>query len=598
MGFGFCKIPEIDRINESNTDHAAFISESASDFLYNSIVKINMKNGLEGTGFFMKIKINEKQINCLFTCNHVINDDNIDLKETIKITYGKINQETNLKIKLDINQRLIKTFLPPIDITLIEIIKSDNIPEDKYLFPDYNYKNGFNFYKNKNFYMAGYPRSEIGESERSISSGKIVKIGNMEFEHTLDSRSCSSGSPICLLDSKSVVGIHKQGNDIKKINYGTFIGSILDDLQTSKNINIKYNDEEHEFHFSNIKKIGKIETNEKIENIILVDDKYTTLKEKLIIVLSHPDDNTHIIISIYYLESKKLKFKFQIDHPKIDLEEINESFIFPDKLEIINHKYYKDLPVNTILLITKRCKILINLEKNKGKLIDSLYNSKDDNIIKFEYISNLDIFGLDCELSGTVYFLNQDLNIKIKHRKLIHFYLSIKTCDVNDKFFILYFYCRNCSTTTVYDIKNNYNIIYQRSYCHCHFSIIDNKLLILPPSEGFDGLSPGFDGFAFFNLENLSERIFEDHTGFKGNEPIIIKKFKGEFYLMCTADHFDGSNLRKKNDWRIVKEIEGKLIKKEKLINNGILNDNLIFLNNNFILSWNYKGNIINILSY
>ena len=138
------------KINECNTNHAPLITESSSEILYNSIVRINISNKLKGTGFFIKFKIKGKQLNCLLTCNHVINDEYINSKEIIDIYYGKINQEINKKIKLDKNVRLIKTYKAPIDITLIQIIKSDNIPEDKYLFPDYNYKNGFEFYNNKN----------------------------------------------------------------------------------------------------------------------------------------------------------------------------------------------------------------------------------------------------------------------------------------------------------------------------------------------------------------------------------------------------------------------------------------------------------------
>lgn len=62
------------RVNEADTKHASLIPESASDALYNSIVKIVMSNNLQGTGFFMKINIKDKQVNCLFTCNHVINE--------------------------------------------------------------------------------------------------------------------------------------------------------------------------------------------------------------------------------------------------------------------------------------------------------------------------------------------------------------------------------------------------------------------------------------------------------------------------------------------------------------------------------------------
>ena len=80
-------------------------------------------------------------------------------------------------------ERLIFTFEQPIDITLIEILAKDNISDSKYLISNYNYKNGFAFYKNKNFYMAGYPAIEGKEIERAICSGKIETIDNYEFEH-------------------------------------------------------------------------------------------------------------------------------------------------------------------------------------------------------------------------------------------------------------------------------------------------------------------------------------------------------------------------------------------------------------------------------
>jgi V8-like Glu-specific endopeptidase len=243
--------PQNERINQNDTQHAPFIPESKTDKLFNSIVKIKMRNGEQGTGFFMKIKIKLNQVNFLLTCNHVIKQTNIDSKETIDIFYGKIREEINKKIKLDINDRLILTYVPPIDITLIEIINSDDIPDDKYLLPDYNYKNGFNYYKDKSFYMAGYPRDERNKSnERCICSGKIEKIEDFEFEHTLDTRYSSSGSPICLSENLNVAGIHKAGHKFEPINFGTFLGIILDKLENYENyndrkilneFNIKYN---------------------------------------------------------------------------------------------------------------------------------------------------------------------------------------------------------------------------------------------------------------------------------------------------------------------------------------------------------------------
>lgn len=95
--------------------------------------------------------------------------------------------------------------------------------------------------------------------------------------------------------------------------------------------------------------------------------------------------------------------------------------------------------MNNLLLIYKNCKILINIEKNQGKLIDSLYNSEDDIIIKLKYISNLDVFGLEngCHC---IYFLNQVYEVKKKYERDDP-YRCISTWDINEKFFIIYDFC-------------------------------------------------------------------------------------------------------------------------------------------------------------
>ena len=121
---------------------------------------------------------------------------------------------------------------------MIEILPKDNIPEDKYLFPDLNYKNGYDKYINQYFYLAGYPTVEIYRGDRHVSSGKIGDIfGDFEFEHTLDTGHGSSGSPICLISNKLVIGIHKSGDEENKKNYGTFIGKILDELDSEPKSN-------------------------------------------------------------------------------------------------------------------------------------------------------------------------------------------------------------------------------------------------------------------------------------------------------------------------------------------------------------------------
>ena len=216
--------------NEVDTGHGAQISENASDKLFNSIARIEIKDN-KGTGFFMKTHIKGKQYKFLCTNYHVISQELVDSKTTFDIYYGKKNNETKKTIKLDIDKRFIRCFKIPKDVCIIEIIKTDKIPEDKFLFPDLNYKNGFDVYKNENFYLAGYPKVDKFIGERHISSGKITKIEDFEFNHTLDTRSGSSGSPICLINNQNIIGIHKGGYNKEHINYGTFLGIILDELE-------------------------------------------------------------------------------------------------------------------------------------------------------------------------------------------------------------------------------------------------------------------------------------------------------------------------------------------------------------------------------
>ena len=139
----------------------------------------------------------------------------VNSKEIINIFYGPKENEEEIRIRLNRNKRFIRCFEAPIDITVIQILKKDNISEDKYLYPELNYKNeGFNIYANNDIYAAGYPSVDFGmgqyEGEICGSPGKIKKIfNNFEFYHTVDSRPGCSGMPICLISNKYVIGIHK-----------------------------------------------------------------------------------------------------------------------------------------------------------------------------------------------------------------------------------------------------------------------------------------------------------------------------------------------------------------------------------------------------
>ena len=590
------------RIDGTCTNHANLIPESASDIIYNSIVKIRINKTLFGTGFFMKIKTNEKLKNFLLTCNHLINEQNIKSKDIIEISFGKINKENHFQIKLDINERKIITFKPPIDITLIEILDLDNIPEDKYLFPDYNYKNGYDYYKDKNLYMAGYPMIDPSKSERAICSGKIIKINNKdnEFSHSLDSRACSSGSPICLIDNKCVVGIHKQGDNILPINYGSFIGYILDNIE-KKPFNEgkeKLKDEEHCFHFSNLKIIDSIQNNQKIKNVITYENKEN--KTNIIIVKSISE------ISIYDLKTRKFLFKIILKVLKAEDEEYIGS---KDKLEVVNKIYYYKYKYNfeksDILIITNEYMILINLDKNEGKILENIEEKyekflkkeikKKQEINIMEYLSNLDVFiqtftrdeNKDIKNKYFYFFRNNKLHQKYEDNSWDP-YLIQKTYEINGKFLITYFYARGGSTTSIYDMNNKYKKVYEKRYQHYdNYFFIKDKYIILPYDDDFD-YGPEIPEFTKVNLQT-----------FECNK-INFKVFGIIKHRFCKKKYLIDSN----SGWFIVEEDEKNNFSIKEEIgydtndNNIFYGKELLFLSNNIIISWNIDENNINFLMY
>ena len=196
--------------NECNTKCVDPIPESIKDKLYKSIVKIELINitnkRIYATGFFMRIKIYNKEKKCLFSCKHIISDKDINNNIIINLYFDENNKEEERKIKLDKNQRFIKTFNE--DVILIEIIKDDNISEDKYLTPDLNYEYGYNNFKDKNLYLAGHLRNY---NDKYISSGRIIKISGPSFEHKLNTKEVFSGSSICN-ENGDVIGIHISGD--------------------------------------------------------------------------------------------------------------------------------------------------------------------------------------------------------------------------------------------------------------------------------------------------------------------------------------------------------------------------------------------------
>ena len=115
----------------------------------------------------------------------------------------------------------------PIDITLIEILESDNLENKiKYLKRDYLLDEGYEKYLSKDIYIFHHPKGE----DAVCSRGKIISFDDYTFTHNAFTNDGSSGAAIILADSFKIIGIHCKKNIKNNINNGVFIEEIIDEL--------------------------------------------------------------------------------------------------------------------------------------------------------------------------------------------------------------------------------------------------------------------------------------------------------------------------------------------------------------------------------
>jgi hypothetical protein len=178
--------------------------------------KNNLSN--KGTGFFILLNNNFK---CLITNYHVISKESTNIIINIEIYNNK-------KIEIKLNNRYYK-FYENNDVTIIEIKESDDIIKDiDFLYYDLNYKIGYEQYLNYDIFTLQYPKGT-----ECYANGKIIKIikNNNEFWHNIKTDNGSSGCPIIMFSTLKVIGIHRGGDKNLKINYGSFIGEILNEIE-------------------------------------------------------------------------------------------------------------------------------------------------------------------------------------------------------------------------------------------------------------------------------------------------------------------------------------------------------------------------------
>ena len=288
--------------NSKNVD--SIPPKPIADKLSEAIIRIEQEKKIS-TGFFIKININKKTRNFILTSAYSITKEDIDSKKTISIFYGEPEKETEKKIELDNNKRFIKCFIDDdIDATIIEILPEDKIPGDKYMYPDLNYKIGYEQYINKDIYTGYYSNIDKNKFDIVYSKGEIKgfqdKNNYQNFLHDCVIKNGISGSPL-IDNNKRVIGINFQNNDNNNSeNYGVFIGVIIDKLNQKKQENKIISQE----------KISYVDNNDddiKLEEKISVTKNDEEINNKKVELNDNVEYEKKLIIKIIIMKKRKKK---------------------------------------------------------------------------------------------------------------------------------------------------------------------------------------------------------------------------------------------------------------------------------------------------
>lgn len=376
-------------------------TEKIVEQIKNSIFKIHISDGGNGTGFFCNIhNIKTKQtMTVMITNNHIIGQEYLYSNKSIKISFN--NEEKIMDIKLDSSRK--KYTNKQYDITIIEIKKSDKINKNSFLeIDDKIYQdNPFDFFTKKSVYILQYPNYHGA----SVSYGLIKQI-NQENElfHLCTTDKGSSGSPIINLENSKVIGIHKGGSESFNFNRGIFLKAPINDFFSininyscnfSSKVNKMLNDENEEDNLNKneIEITLRIDKNDIGKEIFFLDNtnEYVDNNKKPHFNLTELNpSNTDL-----YINNQKLKYqKFFI--PKFEgkyeinlkfqnyLKNCSYMFYYCKNIIDINFKYFKTDNITNMSKMFCYCSNLTALDLSSFKT-ENVTNMSN----MFSYCSNL-----------------------------------------------------------------------------------------------------------------------------------------------------------------------------------------------------------------
>ena len=422
------------------------ISINSTEIILNQmkkcVCKIHIK-GTKGTGFFAKIPYKNNFLSCLLTNNHVLGEDNIKDGNSISISLN--NEEIFKNIKIDSKRKRYTNEI--LDVTIIEIYEDiDNIKDflilDNQILNKYNSDNDENninyfrdIYEKESIYLLNY----INGKEMFASYGLLSNIEENKIKHKCNTDTGSSGSPILLLKSNKVIGIHYGSSSHNfQFNFGTLILKPILEFQeiTNNFLVIKKNNDSKNIPNKNIS--NKIENksnkeennlNPKINNInnninndIINKNKNNELKideKKEYTVFEKFENLLAMIIQKNEINNKDIE----------EFKKLSEKFIMHNFSVVeITAKYFSDIygkmkldenkkEVAKIIKINKEVfEILEEIEEKikekKYKEIKFKKKYKDERIEKFR--KNYDIRNEDAtdkEIIELLNFYNNNENL-------------------------------------------------------------------------------------------------------------------------------------------------------------------------------------------
>ena len=430
------EIPNVNNIIQTQTIDQVYtghlsiplkVAEEIKQSICKIIIHYNNNKTQFGTGFFINFS---DSLKLLITNYHVINPKLMNLYIEIQIW----NQKSML---LNCNERYIKFIKKPGDIIAIEIKESDEI-YNYIKFLNYNTlynRLGYRIYDKNNVFTIHHP---LGE-EAAVSSGQINGIDGIEFDHNISTEKGSSGCPIISLDSRLVIGVHKNTNDRKK-NGGTFIGEIIKEI--NKNLPSEYKAKNKNLSINQIRKSN--------DNYIFgeINIKKENINKNIRIINSYEE---YMRINIDYKFNQKLMNEKQIKDCEIkinnELIPFNYKFKFKNEgIYIISYKFNNNLTNINHMFYGCDSLTYLNLtnfnDKNVTDMSYMFYGCNSLfylNVSNFNPVNAIDMNHMFCDCYSLTHLDLSDFNIQ----KVIDMSYMFHGCNSLDKLELVKFNTEN-----------------------------------------------------------------------------------------------------------------------------------------------------------